>query len=158
MAWTSDIFGELTLKDDPTKFGTLSNVVNMGEKQTTLGRLPVGMDVTVHEFSVTDGGITSYYIDVAAPPPPNFTATIITYVSSSQPIYQITPVVNAVQQINLLSNELLALNTVLNIGEPANHRGYLSANTEVMIYWNENEDGSFTPFMEQQLNLFKPLD
>jgi len=26
-----------------------------------------------------------------------------------------------------------------------------------MIDWNENSDGSYTPFMEQQLNLFKPL-
>ncbi|KKL47035.1 hypothetical protein LCGC14_2339570, partial [marine sediment metagenome] len=83
--------------------------------------------------------------------------TVVSSVSNSQPIYKVTPVVNAVQQINLTSSEILSLSSVLNIGEPANFRGFLAVNTEVMIYWNENEDGSFTPFMEQQLNLFKPL-
>lgn len=157
MAWISDAFGSLSLVRDPSIFGEYLNVVNMGEKQTTGGRLSIGTDVQVHEFAITDGGIVSYYIDVAVAKTPNFTATIAASVSNSQPIYQVTPVVSAVQQINLTSRESLALNAVLNIGEPANFKGYLAVGTEVMIYWNENGDGSFTPFMEQQVNLFKPL-
>jgi hypothetical protein len=130
----------------------------MGEKQTAPGRLSVGTDVQVHEFSVTDGGIVSYYIDIAAPKPPSFSALIVSSVDNSQPIYKVTPTVNAVQTINLLSSELLALNAVTNIGEPPNYRGYLAVNTEVAINWNENSDGSYTPFIEQQLNLFQPLE
>ena len=158
MAWVSDVFGELTLQRDPKVFGEYLNVVNMGEPQTAPGRLSVGTDVQVHEFAVTDGGIVSYYIDMAAPPPPNFVATIDYSVSNSQPVYKVTPVYNAVQTINLLQSELNALNAVTNIGEPANYPGYLSVGAEVMIQWNENSDGSYTPYIEQQLNLFKPLD
>jgi hypothetical protein len=139
-------------------FGEYLNVVNMSEKQTAPGRLLVGTDVQVNEFSVTDGGIVSYYIEISAPKPANFTATIVQSVSNSEPIYRVKPVSNSVQRLNLLSSELLDLNTVTNIGEPANYKGYLSVGTEVTISWNENADGSFTPFMEQQLNLFKPLD
>lgn len=158
MAWVSDVFGELTLVRDPQIFGEYYNVVNMGEPQTAPGRLAVGTDVQVNKFTVTDGGITSYYIDTPAPTPPSFTATIIAYTSNSQPRYQVSPVANAVQQLNLLSSELIYLNSVLNIGEPANYRGYLSIGAEVIINWNENNDGSYTPFIEQQVNLFKPLD
>lgn len=158
MAWVSDAFGELTLTRDPTIFGEYLNVVNMSEKQTAPGRLLVGTDVRVNEFSVTDGGIVSYYIETSAPKPANFTATIVQSVSNSEPIYKVTPVVNSVQQLNLLSRELNALNIVTNIGEPVNYGGYLTIGTEVAISWNENADGSFTPFMEQQLNLFKPLE
>ncbi len=129
----------------------------MGEKATAPGRLPVGTDVQVREFSVTDGGIVSYYFETAAPKPPTFTATIVQQISSSQPTYKVTPVVNSVQEINLLSSELLALNEVLNIGETANFKGFIFNGTEVTISWNENANGSFTPFMEQQLNLFKPI-
>lgn len=157
MAWVSDTFGELTLVRDPKIFGTYLRVVNMGEKATAPGRLPVGTDVSVREFSVTDGGIVSYYIDTSAPNPPTFTATIVQQISNSQPTYKVTPLANDVQEINLLSSELLALNEVLNIGEPANFEGFLPINTEVIISWNENANGSFTPFMEQQLNLFKPI-
>jgi len=158
MAWIADGLGELTLVRNPQVLNEYLNVVNMGEKQTVPGRLSIGTDVRVHEFSVTDGGIVSYYINVSPAKVPNFTATIVASVSNNQPIYKVIPVIGAVQQINLTPSELLALNNVLNIGEPANHRGYLANNTETMIYWNENEDGSYTPFMEQQLNLFKPLD
>jgi len=157
MAWFSDALGELTLIRDPNIFGEYLNVVNMGEKQTAPGRLIIGTDVQVREFSVTEGGIVSYYIDVPASPPPNFTAKIISSVSNAQPIYKVEPINNSVQQLNLLSSELLALNAVTNIGEPANYPGYLAVNTEVAIYWNENDDGSYTPFIEQQLNMFKPL-
>lgn len=157
MAWSSDAFGELTLVRDPQVLGQYYNVVNMGEKQTAPGRLPVGTDVQVNEFSITDGGVVSYYIDVAVAKTPSFAAIIQGSISNSQPIYKVTPVINAVQQINLTSSELLNLSNVLNIGEPVNHRGYLPVGTEVMIYWNENNDGSFTPFMEQQLNMFKPV-
>jgi len=157
MTWTSDAFGELTLTRDSRILGEYYNVVNMGEKQTAPGRLSVGTDVQVHEFSVTDGGIVSYYIDMAAPPPPSFTATITEFVSNSQPAYKVTPIFDSIQQINLLSTELLALNNVFNIGEPVNYRGYLAIGAEVMINWNENNDGSYTPFIEQQVNLFKPL-
>ena len=158
MAWVSDPFGELTLVRDPTIFGTYLGVVNMGEAANAPGRLAVETDVKVSEFSVTDGGIVSYYIDTAAPKPPSFTATIVQQISNSQPTYKVTPSVNTVQQINLLSSELLSLNNVLNIGEPANFKGYLPNGTEVSVSWNENADGSFTPFMEQQLNLFKPIE
>lgn len=157
MAWVSDIFGELTLVRDPEIFGEYLNVVNMGEKQTSPGRLLVGTDVQVNEFSVTDGGIVSYYIDTSAPPPPNFTAKIIVSVSNSQPTYRVTPISNSVQQLNLLASELNALNAVVNIGEPVNFKGFLGVNTEVTVSWNENNDGSYTPFIEQQLNMFKPL-
>jgi len=157
MVWVSDAFGSLSLVKDPSVFGEYYNVVNMGEKQTTAGRLAIGIDVQVNEFVVTDGGITSYYIDMAAPSPPNFTATIEAMVDNGQPIYRVTPTANSVQQINLLASELIALDSVLNIGEPANYMGYLAVGAEVMIDWNENSDGSYTPFMEQQLNLFKPL-
>jgi len=158
MKWVADIFGELTLVRNPAIFGNYLNVVNMGEKQTSPGRLPVGTDVQVNEFLITDGGIISYFIDIPAPIPPSFTATIIAYASSSQPRYQVSPVSNTVQQLNLLSSELIALNSVLNIGEPANYQGYLSIGAEVTISWNENNDGSYTPFIEQQVNLFKPID
>jgi hypothetical protein len=156
MAWSSDAFGELTLVRDPLVFGQYLNVVNMGEKQTAGGRLTIGTDVQVKEFSITDGGVISYYMDVSVPDTPSFTATIQQSVSNNQPIYRVTPVVNAVQQLNLTSSELLSLNAVLNIGEPANFRGYVSVGTEVMINWNENSNGSFTPFIEHQLNLFNP--
>ncbi len=158
MAWVSDAFGSLTLRRDPKVFGSYLGVINMGEKQTAPGRLVVGTDVQVEEFSVTDGGVVSYYIDTSAPKPANFSAIIIVSVDSGEPIYQVTPVANSVQQLNLLDSELLALSTVTNLGEPSNFRGFLPTNTEVMIYWNENNDGSFTPFMEQQLNLFQPFD
>ncbi len=158
MAWVSDIFGSLTLRRDPDIFGSFLDVVNMGEKQGVAGRLVVGTDVEVNEFSITEGGIVSYYIEVTAPKPPNFSATIISSVSNAQPIYKVTPISNDVQQINLIPSELLALDAVLNIGEPANFKGFLGVNTEVIISWNENNNGSFTPFIEQQLNLFKPLD
>jgi len=157
MAWVADTFGELTLVRNTKVFGTYLNVVNMGEPQTAPGRLIVGTDVTVNEFSVTDGGIVSYYINVSAPKPPSFTALIKEAVSNLQPTYKVIPVVSAIQQINLLPTELLVLNAVLNIGEPANYPGYLGINTEVSINWNENSDGSYTPFIEQQLNLFKPF-
>ena len=158
MAWVSDSFGSLSLVQNPKVFGDYLGVVNMGEPSTAPGRLPVGTDVNVSEFSVTDGGIVSYYIDTSAPNPPTFTATIVQQISSSQPTYKVTPLANGVQEINLLSGELLALNNVLNIGEPANFRGYLPNGTEVSVSWNENADGSFTPFVEQQLNLFKPIE
>ena len=158
MAWITDVFGELTLVRDPQVFGNYLNVVNMGERQTTPGRLVVGTDVQVNEFSVTDGGIVSYYIDTSAPSPPNFTARILISVDNSQPRYQVIPIVNSVQQLNLLPSELNALNSVTNIGEPENYRGYLAINTEVTVSWNENSDGSYTPFIEQQVNLFKPID
>jgi len=158
MKWVADAFGELSLVRNPDVFGEYYNIVNMGEPATAPGRLVVGTDVKVNEFATTDGGITSYYINTPAPPPPNFKATIIEAVSNAQPIYKVTPVVNSVQQLNLLSSELNALNTVLNIGEPTNYGGYLSVGAEVTIHWNENNDGSYTPFMEQQVNLFKPLD
>jgi len=158
MAWISDAFGELSLVRDPKIFGTYLRVVNMGEPATAPGRLPVGTDVSVSEFSVTDGGIVSYYIDTAAPKPQTLTATIVQQLSNSRPTYKVTPLVNSVQQINLLSSELLALNNVLNLGEPTNFRGYIANGTEVTISWNENADGSFTPFMEQQLNLFSPIE
>ncbi len=157
MAWVSDIFGELTLRRDPKVFGQYLRVVNMGENQQAAGRLLVGTDVEVKEFETTDGGITSYYIEVTAPTPPIFTATIIAVASSSQPSYKVKPTVNSIQQLNLLTSEILDLNSVMNIGEPANFQGYLSIGAEVSISWNENIDGSYTPFMEQQLNLFKPL-
>ncbi len=156
MAWSSDVFGELTLVRDPLVFGQYVDVVNMGEKQTAGGRLVVGTDVQVREFSVTDGGIVSYYIDVSVSDTQSFKATIEQSVSNGQPIYRVSPVVNAVQQLNLTSSELLSLNAVLNIGEPTNFKGFISVGTEVMVNWNENNDGSFTPFIEQQLNLFNP--
>jgi hypothetical protein len=157
MAWVSDVFGELSLVQDPQVFGNYLNVVNMGERQTAPGRLPIGTDVQVNEFSVTEGGIVSYYMDVAAPAPQSFTASVVGSVSNERPLYHVVPIVNSVQQINLLPSELLALNSVLNIGEPENFKGYLGVGTEVTVAWNENADGSFTPFIEQQLNLFKPL-
>ena len=157
MAWVADVFGELTLVRDPQIFGEYLNVVNMGEPQTAPGRLVVGADVQVSEFATTDGGITSYFIDVAAPTPPSFNATIDAVMSSSQPLYKVTPIANSVQQLNLLSSELIALNAVTNIGEPANFTGFLSIGAEVTISWNENNNGSYTPFMEQQVNLFKPI-
>jgi len=157
MAWVSDAFGELTLTQDPSVFGNYLNVVNMGEPQTTAGRLPIGTDVQVQEFSVTDGGVVSYYIDTPASAPQTFNATIVSSVSNSQPTYKVTPVVSAIQAIDLLDSEILSLNAVLNIGEPANHRGYISTGAVVAIHWNKNSDGSYTPYMEQQLNLFKPL-
>lgn len=157
MKWVSDVFGELTLVRDPTVLGRYYDVVNMGEKQTAPGRLLIGTDVQIKEFSVTDGGIVSYYMDISAPKPSNFKAKIIRSVSNSDPIYEIEPIENDVQQLNLLSSELLALTAVTNIGEPDNYKGYLAVDTEVMVHWNENNDGSYTPYIEQQLNLFKPL-
>lgn len=156
MAWVADVFGELTLTLDPSVFGNYLNVVNMGEPQTTAGRLPVGTDVQVQEFSVTDGGVVAYYMDTSASAPQTFNATIINSTSNSQPMYKVTPVVSVIQQIDLIDSELLALNSVLNIGEPANYAGYIAVGTEVAIHWNKNSDGSYTPYMEQQLNLFKP--
>jgi hypothetical protein len=156
MAWSSDIFGELTLVRDPVVFGNYLNVVNMSEKQTAQGRLAVGTDVQIKEFAITDGGIVSYYMDISVSPTESFKATINLHVSNSQPTYKVTPVNNSVQEINLTDRERLSLNEVLNIGEPANFRGYIDTGTEVTINWNENSDGSFTPFMEQQLNLFLP--
>ena len=158
MAWRSDAFGELTLVRDPKVLGEYYSVVNMGEKQTAPGRLTVGTDVQVNTFNTTDGGITSYYIEVSAPPPPRFTATIVAFVSNSQPTYKVVPISNSVQELNLLSSEIISLSEVVNIGEPENFKGYLSINQEVGISWNENTDGSYTPFMEQQLNLFKPAE
>ncbi|KKN98916.1 hypothetical protein LCGC14_0141610 [marine sediment metagenome] len=158
MVWVADIFGELTLVRDPKVFGIYTRVVNMSEKQTSAGRLLVGTDVQVREFFTTDGGITSYYMEVSAPPPPSFSATINQVVSNSQPRYKVTPISNSVQQLHLLASELNALNSVLNIGEPENFTGYLSINSQVTINWNENDNGSYTPFIEQQVNFFKPLD
>ncbi len=157
MAWTSDAFGSLTLRRDPEVFANYSNVINMAESPEAGGRLQVGTDVRVFEFTVTDGGTVSYYIDTPAPKSRSFSAIIDSSVSSSQPIYQVTPIASNVQQLNLTANELLALNSVTNLGEPANSKGFLPPGTQVMISWNENNNGSFTPFMEQQLNIFKPI-
>ena len=55
-----------------------------------------------------------------------------------------------------MSSELAALNEVFNIGEPVNFNGNLPVGTEILVDWNENDDGSFTPFIEQQVNLFLP--
>lgn len=157
MALVSDVFGSLTLERDPKVFGDFLRVLNLGEKPTAPGRLTVGTDVEVEEFSVTDGGIISRFINVPGPVPQSFNATIIQQISTGQPTYSVSPIFNAIQQVNLLPSELAALNEVLNIGEPANFKGFLAVGTEVLINWNENNNGSFTPFMEQQLNLFKPL-
>lgn len=156
MAWVSSKFGELSLVRDPKVLGNYYDVVNMSEKQTAQGRLAVGKDVQVQEFSVTDGGVVSYYIDVAVPKTAGFKATIDLRVSNSQPTYRVVPVENKVQELLLTEKEGLSLNEVLNIGEPANFRGYLDTGAEVMVNWNENSDGSFTPFIEQQVNLFLP--
>jgi len=158
MAWVSDAFGELSLVRDPKVLDQYFRVVNMGEKQTAPGRLPIGTDVQVNKFTTTDGGVSSYYIDVAAPKPPTFTATITGFASNAEPRYVVVPTTNVVQEINLLPSELNALNSVLNIGEPANFKGYLSIDQEVTVFWNENSNGSYTPFLEQQLNLFKPIE
>lgn len=157
MAWVSDVLGQLILIRDPEIFGDFLGVVNMGERPDAPGRLAIGTDVRVHEFSVTDGGIVSYFIDTAAPKPPSFTATITSKVSATQPIYRVSPVVDAIQQINLLPTELLSLNNVINLGETVNFPGSMPNGTQVTISWNENINGSFIPTMEQQLNLFKPI-
>lgn len=157
MAWIGDVFGSLTLRRDPNVFGDYLDVINMGESPNIGGRLQAGTDVRVFEFAVTDGGIVSYYIDTPAPKSRSFSATIDLLVSTTNPVYKVTPISNNVQQINLTANELLSLNSVTNLGEPANSKGFLSPGTQVIINWNENDDGSFTPFMEQQLNLFKPI-
>jgi len=164
MAWVSDAFGSLTLVRNPDVFGNYLGVVNMGEKQTAPGRLEIGTDGELNVFSSRavqlpngSGLILSYYIDVAAPKPHEFVATIEQSVSNSEPRYRVSPVENSVQQLQLLQSEILDLNDVLNIGEPVNFGGNIALGTEVTIRWNENPNGSFTPFIEQQLNLFKPL-
>lgn len=165
MAWVSDVFGSLTLVRDPSVFGNYLSVVNMGERQTAPGRLPVGTDVELRIFSTRtietqngSGIIVSYYMDVPGPKPIEFVATIDAQSSSSQPRYSVTPIENSVQELVLLPTELIKLDDVPNIGESANFPGHISPGTQVTIRWNENSDGSFDPFIEQQLNLFKPLD
>lgn len=157
MALVADVFGSLTLERDPKVFGEFLRVLNLGEKSTAPGRLIVETDVTVEEFLVTDGGIVSRFINVPGPVPQSFNAIIAQQISTGQPTYRVSPIFNVIQQVNLLSSELAALNEVFNIGEPVNFKGFLPIGTEVVINWNENDDGSFTPFIEQQLNLFKPL-
>ena len=157
-------FGTVTLERDTTKFGDYLSVINLGEKQTAPGRLPVGTDVEVSIFdenvlvtSQGNGIIASYSINVPGPKPENFVATITQSNSNEHPTYKVTPIENVVQTLLLLNSEILALNDVTNIGEPANHRGFILPGTRVTVKWNENLDGSFTPFIEQQLNLFKPV-
>lgn len=163
MKWVSDAFGKLTLVRNPDIFGNYYDVVNMGEKQTAPGRLPLGTDTELKVFSNRtiqtpngSGIIVSYYMDKSGPKPNEFVATIISSTSNSEPTYEVTPVENQVQQINLLPSEILQLTDVLNLGEPKNFKGNIGINTRVTIRWNENADGSFTPFIEQQLNMFKP--
>jgi len=163
MAWVSDAFGSLTLIRDPVVFGNYLHVVNMGERQTAPGRLQIGTDVEVKIFSTRviqtptgSGIIASYYINTPAITQKDFVATILEKTSNEHPRYRVNPIENAVQSLLLLESERLALADVTNIGEPQNFGGNLAVGTQVTIKWNENPDGSFTPFIEQQLNLFKP--
>jgi len=163
MAQVSDVFGKISLSRDNTVFGDYLDVVNLGEKQTAPGRLQIGIDVEVKIFSTrvvetSDGSgiIASYYINTPPQNQKDFVATIVQSTSNEHPTYQVTPIENAVQNLLLIDSEKLALNNVTNIGEPANFGGHLAVGTRVTIKWNENPNGSFTPFIEQQLNLFKP--
>jgi hypothetical protein len=128
----------------------------MGEVQTAPGRLRIGTDVQVRVYSTTAGGITSYYIDVAGPKPTAFTAVITAVLSTGQPRYSVSSITSEVQAAELLASELAALSNVINIGEPSNYNGNMSIGQQVEVKWNENADGTYTPYMEQQLNIFLP--
>jgi len=83
--------------------------------------------------------------------PMDFTATIDNAIGNAR--YQVTPV-NAGIDLLLGPDELHALDSVENVGEPGHSPGYLRDGEQVRIQWNENVDGSWTPYIEKQINLF----
>lgn len=156
MAWEADAFGRLDLVRDRTKFGDYLDVVNMQENIELPGRLPIGLDVELTIFNRNENGITSYYINEQAPTPKSFTATIVDTVGSTSPTYKVEPLLEDADLLNLLPSELSALNNVLNLGEPQSFAGFLDIGTQVTVNWNEEANGTYTPYIEQQVNLFNP--
>jgi len=154
MMWQTDSFGELSLVEDPSYIFRLFGVVNMAESQTAPGRLKIGTDVEVFIYSTTAGGVTSYYINSPAAAPSPFTAVVTAQLTGSQPRYSVESINPTVQSAELLTSELNKLSNVVNIGEPANHQGNMQVGQQVQIKWNEDTDGSYTPYIEQQYNAF----
>lgn len=155
-AWQQDAFGSLTLVDDPDRIGRFLDVINFAESPTAGGRLAIGTQVEVKPFSINNFGVVSYYISKNVEKPTQ-SAGVIVGISTgvtNQPIYQVDLLATA-RSDNLLNSEIAQLSTVENIGEPSSNLGGLAPGTQVTVIWQEASNGTFTPIIEQQLNLFR---
>lgn len=130
----------------PLDIRFLQRVRNKSEPDNQPGRVPLNTIVTAFRSKANN---SAYYFEYSPNPPTVSQGTIVQRVGTR--LYE---VVLTIADDRLTENELNALGSVENIGEPSNSPGRLIPGSTVEITWLTNSDGTLIPQINAPVNVF----